>query len=347
MATFRKRSGGWRAEIAVLGTRESETFSTKAEAVAWAAEREVQLRRSDTSGIVGGKTCEEAFDRYRDEVSVHKKGARWEGIRLTAIAKHIVAGKKLGDYMVTNVTPDILGQWRDMRLTTVLGSTVNRELNLISHVFTTARREWKWAARSPTTDVRRPKDPPPRDRLISQEEIDRICFALAYDGEITNTSGVVAAAFLFAIETGMRSGEILSLTPERVSGLVAHLPRTKNDSKRDVPLSKRALEILSELPMPINSLPYFNVSDESRDSLFRKAVTRAGIKGLTFHDSRHEAITRLAKKLNILELARMVGHKDIRQLQVYYNETAAEIVKKTLSMDQNSQEISHYVILHF
>lgn len=328
MASFRKRSGGWRAEIAVLGTRESETFSTKAEAVAWAAEREAHLRRSDASGIITGKTCQQAFERYRDEVSAHKKGAHWETIRLSAIAKHVVADKKLGDYLVADITPDILGQWRDMRLKTVLGSTVNRDLNLISHVFTTARREWNWASKSPTTDVRRPKDPPPRDRLISQDEIDRICLALAYDGKITNVSGVVAATFLFAIETGMRSGEILSLTPERISGSVAHLPRTKNDSKRDVPLSMRALEILSELPVPAATAPYFNVTDESRDSLFRKAVTRAGIKGLTFHDARHEAITRLAKKLNILELARMVGHKDIRQLQVYYNETAAEIAKK-------------------
>lgn len=328
MASFRKRSGGWRAEIAVLGTRESETFSTKAEAVAWAAEREAQLRRNDASGVVQGKTCLQAFERYRDEVSVHKKGAHWETIRLTAIARHLVVGKELGNYLLAEVTPDILGQWRDMRLKTVLGSTVNRDLNLISHVFTIARREWKWAAKSPTADVRRPKDPPPRDRLISQEEIDRICLALGYDGEITNTSSVVAAAFLFAIETGMRSGEVLSLTPERITGAVAHLPRTKNDSKRDVALSKRALDILSELPTPSDRATYFNVSDESRDALFRKAVSRAGIEDLTFHDSRHEAVTRLSKKLGILELARMIGHKDIRQLQVYYNETAAEIAKK-------------------
>ncbi|MBW3508811.1 MULTISPECIES: hypothetical protein [Janthinobacterium] len=100
MASFRKRSGGWRAEIAVLGTRELETFSTKAEADAWAAEREAQLRRSDATGIVAGKTCLQAFERYRDEVSVHTKGARWEAIQLTAIAKHMVADKKLGDYLV-------------------------------------------------------------------------------------------------------------------------------------------------------------------------------------------------------------------------------------------------------
>ena len=113
---------------------------------------EAQLRRSDATGIITGKTCLQAFERYRDKVSVHKKGAHWETIRLSAIAKHVVADKKLGDYMVADITPDILGQWRDMRLKTVLGSTVNRDLNLISHVFTTARREWNWASKSPTAE---------------------------------------------------------------------------------------------------------------------------------------------------------------------------------------------------
>ena len=72
-------------------------FPTKAEASSWAAERESQLRRSDASGIVIRKTCLQAFERYRDEVSVHKKGAHWETIRLAAIARHLVAGKELGN----------------------------------------------------------------------------------------------------------------------------------------------------------------------------------------------------------------------------------------------------------
>jgi integrase len=107
-----------------------------------------------------------------------------------------------------------------------MSSTVNCDINLISHVFTTARREWSWASKSPTADVRRPKAPRPRDRLISQYEIDRIYLALAYDGKITNISGVVAATFMSAIETGMRLGKILSLTPEHITGSVVHRPRT-------------------------------------------------------------------------------------------------------------------------
>ena len=41
----------------------------------------------------------------------------------------------------------------------------------------------------------------------------------------------------------------------------------------------------------------------------------------------HDAITRLAQKLNVLQLARMVGHRDIRPLQTYHNETAESMAR--------------------
>lgn len=72
----------------------------------------------------------------------------------------------------------------------------------------------------------------------------------------------------------------------------------------------------------------FGLTASQKDSLFRKIRERAAIDGLNFHDARHTAITRLAKKLNPLELARMVGHKDLKMLLVYYNESADEIAKK-------------------
>ena len=72
----------------------------------------------------------------------------------------------------------------------------------------------------------------------------------------------------------------------------------------------------------------FGITVRQKDALFRKLCAKAGITGLNFHDSRHTAITRLAKKLTVLELARMVGHRDLNQLLVYYNESAEEIAKK-------------------
>jgi integrase len=72
----------------------------------------------------------------------------------------------------------------------------------------------------------------------------------------------------------------------------------------------------------------FTVDAASRDALFRKARERARIEGLTFHDSRATALTRLARKLDVLSLAKMVGHRDPRSLMVYYRETAADIAKR-------------------
>jgi integrase len=132
----------------------------------------------------------------------------------------------------------------------------------------------------------------------------------------------VAVAFLFAIETAMRAGEICSLQAGDVNGRVARLKMTKNGLPRSVPLSLRAVELWQMVP------DGFGITTETLDVLFRKARAKTGIEGLTFHDSRHEAITRLAAKLNVLDLARMVGHRDIKQLQTYYNATAEDIAEK-------------------
>ena len=67
------------------------------------------------------------------------------------------------------------------------------------------------------------------------------------------------------------------------------------------------------------------VDPDTAGSYFREAVARAGIEDLHFHDSRHEATTRLAKKLHVLDLARVAGHRDIKQLQTYYNRDAEEL----------------------
>lgn len=326
MASIKKSGSGWRAQVATLGVRESKVFSTKAEANAWAALRETEIRANKGTGIEGGHTVGEAFRRYEKEVSAHKRGHRWEAIRLAAIGRMEVDGVALADMQLVDATPEVWGKWRNNRLETVSGSTVNREFNLISNVYTYAAKEWKWVAIRPTTDVKRPKESRPRDRLYTDDEIDRLCFAMGFDlggnehvGTVTQR---VAVAFLFAIETGMRAGEICGLMPRDVVGRVAKVDSKTEAGNRKVPLSTRAFDLLNLLPAPAEGKPIFGVSSDSVDTLFRKAKKRALIVDATFHDSRHLAVTRLAKKLGILDLARMIGHRDLRQLQVYYNETA-------------------------
>jgi len=221
MASFKKSGKGWQVQIAIKGVRESRTFSTKAEAISWAGLRETEIRHEASTGISKDKTVGDAFRHYAKEISLHKKGHMWESTRLAWLAEQTIHNVKMKDIKLSAITPASLGAWRDKRLEEdkVAGSTINRDLNLLSHVFSTAKKEWKWITESPTSGVRRPKNPASRDRLLSQDEIDRISYALGFDESpaITKTQRI-AVAFLFAIESAMRAGEICGLMPGDVVG---------------------------------------------------------------------------------------------------------------------------------
>lgn len=311
----------WRHRVMVAGKRSSGTFDTKAAALAW----ELSLRTT-ASPLATTQTCADAFKRYELEVSRKKDGYKWESLRLAAFGK-----SALGKVRMCDVDASHVATWRDDRLSgknnkrPVQGSTVAREMNVMSNVFTIARKEWKWIDASPTTDTARPKENEPRFRRISEDEIARLCLVLGHaENAPTTKQQAIALAFLWAIETAMRAGEICYLAKKDVVGRVAFLPPEicKNRTGRHVPLSPRAVEIWKLVP------DGFGISSASLDAMFRAARKRACIEGLTFHDSRHEAITRLAKKLHVLDLARMVGHKDIRKLMIYYNESADDIAGK-------------------
>ena len=137
----------------------------------------------------------------------------------------------------------------------------------------------------------------------------------------------------------MRAGEILSLTWDHVNlaDRYVTLPRTKNGDSRQVPLSTKAANLLEKLRGPgipfAKAEPVFTITSATLDVLFRRARDRAAIdlpscKTVRFHDARGEAITRLSKRLDVLELARVVGHRSLASLMFYYAKTASEIAKK-------------------
>lgn len=324
MASFETlKSGRTRVFLSVKGKRKTATFATIHKARSWAWEKEFELSQPIEEG--SQITLGELFTRYADEVSPTKRGERWEIVRLQNFRRF----KRLCRIKLCDLEREDFEQWIDERLTEVKPSSVNRDLNLISHCLTQARR-WRLMSNMPLKDLQRPRNPPPRFRRISEAEQEEICLVMRYEENIplTMKRQYVAVAFLFAIETAMRAGEICSLTPARVDTVnaVAKLMETKNGHPRDVPLSRRAIELLNKLPEPENEHSrLFQMNPAALSTLFRKYVHRTTIKDLTFHDTRHEAITRLADKVEVLDLARIVGHRDIRQLMTYYNKSASEL----------------------
>ena len=344
MASYRETANGTiQAQVYVKGMRDARTFDTKAKAKAWAAKRETELREQAETGVDKGRTVRDAMRKYAAEVSPGKAGVAWEQRRLKAIEKVeiLLEGKvlKFADIKLHEFRAPHYAAYRDARVKLVTGATVNREMTLITHVFSIARKEWHWIKESPTADVSRPKEGPPRKRRISEEEIERVCLSLGFYGDNFATMKMqrVAIAFLVAIETAMRAGELCGI--ERVkprtewagrswlAGNHVHLGKTKNGDERDVPLSPRAKQLIELVPMTGPLLFGFDDAIQLQ-ALWQRARMRHGIEDLHFHDTRHEAITRMSKIYDVRDLARIVGHRNLNQLLDYYNPTIEELVAK-------------------
>ena len=305
MASFRKLpSGLWNAQVARMGVRMSKSFPTKAAAEAWAAQMEHEILARQRGQIIRRS--------LRDALQEAKAGQSHRNqVRLDFFAQSL----PFVDKWLEDVRPADFAAWRDRQLLGLKASSVNRDLNQLQGVLTRCV-EWGWLHKNPLSGLKRPKDPPPRDRVISWREIRAMLRALDWRPRKPETlQQEVGFAFLIALHTAMRAGEVLRFE-WRVK--VAHLAKTKNGDPRDVPLSRRAQRLVA-LCYPLT------VSASSLDALFRKARIRAGLSGFTFHDARATATTRLAKKVDILTLARITGHRDPKQLMTYYRTTADQI----------------------
>lgn len=318
MASIRKMPNGkWRAEVYKNGLRRSKVCLTKADAKHWAAQQEISLGPN----VALAKTLGDLLERYGHEVSPLKRGHKWETVRIKMFLRDPITRIKLAD-----LKPADFAGWRDRRLRDVSPGTVKREINLLNSAINTARKEWRWLADNPLSDVRKPTEPPPRDRLPTDAEIERMAHVAGDD--LTTATARAFHAFRFACETAMRAGEIVGLRPDDINreNRVARLRMTKNGQARDVPLSSAALALLDALP-PAD--PVFGLTSARLDALFRKIKKGAAVEGLTFHDSRAFATGRLAKKLNVLDLARVTGHRDLNMLiKVYYRESAADLARR-------------------
>ncbi|MGB6317966.1 MAG: tyrosine-type recombinase/integrase [Litorimonas sp.] len=333
MATFVQKGGKWQAQVALRvngkSIRKAKSFRNKREAQVWAREFEAGI----TGGTDSSDTMRQVFDRYARERSARKKGARWEVIRLDRFARDEVNGKPLGDFVIGQITTADLIAWRDMRRGKVADSSVNRELNLLRSVFTVARKEWQLIRVSPMDDVGKFTDPPPRSRRVYPSEIETLSGLLKLNVEPWQSKKqIVGAAFLFAIETAMRSSEILRMRNKEIRDGGVHIPTSKNDKPRFVPFTHNAREIVAKVRgdrTAPDDRPFL-ISDADRDSVFRTAVRASGIENLTFHDTRHEGTTRLARVFNNpLDLARVTGHKKLDMLlKVYYETSPQELAER-------------------
>ena len=327
MATYTKRSSGqWQAKVRKKGFPvQTKTFANKARAQKWAIQVESQM---DTKAFISTKLAEnttfkEICDRYIDEVVLTKKSAAGMTRSIRSICNHI------GDYTVASITPEILVNYRNERLKSVVGHTVRKDLLRIRRILVVASKEWGvYLPRgNPIDMITVPVQPTKgRDRRFEGDEEQRILKqAEIYGGEIK-------AIIQFATETGMRRGEIYDLLRGNVNieTRVATLIDTKNGDNRRVPLSPLAAKIIIDQPEQSNG-KVFSMRKDSISQAFDRCAKRCDIENMRFHDLRHEATSRFFEKgFDIMQVSAITGHKDLSMLKRYTHLRAEDLAEKLI-----------------
>ncbi len=270
--------------------------------------------------LQGPLTFKELVERYLASPEIKRQACYpWK--------VHTVQARLLplfGDRLIHTITPGMIEAYREQRRTapgfrgaTVKVATVNRDLALLKHLFSVAIRDG-WLEKNPVSRVKLEKENNARDRVLSPEEFDRLQ---------AHASPHLQAMNLMAYQTGMRRGEILNLTWNRVDlkGRLIRLAAedTKTNDARLVPLTDDLTTRLKDLYKVryLNEPHVFLVNGKSVQSIkttFHAACRRAGIHGFHFHDFRHTAVTNMRRAgIDHLTIMRITGHKTLEVFKRY------------------------------
>jgi integrase len=322
--TIRKRGDGqYHVQIRKRGyPTQTKTFTKEADARRWATiiesemERGVFISRSEAEATL----VRDVLQRYADEVLPTKRSQQSDRSRI----KTLVAA--FGDYHMVSLTSTLVAKFRDRRLQSVGPQSVIHEINLLHRALKTATMDWGIGLPNglPTAQVRKPSKPRGRDRRVTDIEISKILAA--------TRSVELKTIVELAVETAMRRNEIASLTWEHIDleRQTAHLPETKTDVPRTVPLSKAAVIALQALEHKEEGR-VFTMEAGSISQAFERACEphRAAISGVRFHDLRHEATSRLFERgLNVIEVAAITGHRTLDMLKRYTHLRAEDLARK-------------------
>lgn len=323
MATFRKRSNSWQARVQLVGyPDQSKSFKSYADAVAWARKLESEIDsgvHTHQSAINNKVLLRELLERYKSEVTCHKKHATAEAYRVDFWLRHSLASQPIAAIKSADIA-----KWRDERVK--LGrapNTLRLELAVLSNLFTVASHEWgyEWLV-NPTTKVKLPKLPSGRVRRLTEQELELV---------VSNSESMLLRNIVsIAVETGMRRSEIATIQGKHINLVKRTLliPVTKNGEAREVPLSPVAIKVFKS----INYQGFdkvFNITPHAITIAFGRACKRSGLVDTHFHDLRHEAISRLFEKgLSLAEVATISGHKTWTMLRRYTHLSAEMIALK-------------------
>jgi len=338
MAAIQKRGERYRVRIIRKGCiTQSKTFSSRSEAVKWARNIETQIdqglikqSKQQSSRILDkGVLFSKAANHYMDTHSIHKRIVKSETYRLQILIR------RWQDLPVVQIDkPAVLALRDEMLNKGRSGETINHYFNTISKLFQMLNDEWDLGIANPIKGIKRMSPSQGRTKRVNLE-----LESLLLSGCDQLALPLLRSIIQFAIQTGMRRGELMGLswTDIDLPNRKAYLHNTKNGDPRQVPLTRQAIAVLEALskdeervfPMGMDALrSQFNrLKDYAKGQWIGVGINP--FDDLRFHDLRHEALSRLSDAgLNVIELSHISGHRTLGMLKRYTHPSHEAIFAK-------------------
>ncbi|WP_207000037.1 tyrosine-type recombinase/integrase [Trinickia mobilis] len=346
MAYISQRGAYWRAEVRRRGYKPVyRSFDTKQQAQQWARRVESEM---DSGAYVDRTEAErttlrQALERYRREIVPEKRHPYQENRRIQRWIDNDLSHRTLA-----NLRGADFAKYRDERRAAGRAeNTIRLELQVVSHLFEIARKEWGMEAlTNPLKNIRKPSGSEARDRRLRPGEFEMLHARLSASGNLW-----AALAFELAIETSLRQGALFSVQWEwlDLARRLLHFPPTARGTENKgvppiLPLSSRAVAVFRHLAAiaegpearmtrsrfgPADVIPQrltgrvFGTSVNAVICVWKRTIKRASLDApevstLRWHDLRHEAASRLFEKgLHPMEVASVTGHKSMQMLKRY------------------------------
>ena len=279
----------------------------------------VKIQNLINEGTIGTKKIPDVtFEEVAERVIEYWQEEIDHPSRPATTIRH--ASKLFGGVLLRDITAWDIERYKNMRRKTVKkngqlisDTTIKKELQHLNRLFVLADR-WDLvpSGHNPVKKVEKPKENEGRVPELSDEDEKRLLLAC---------SPGIRPIVKFAIYSGLRQGEILGLTWDRVDikGCLVYLDKTKSGKPRHVRLCQTAVNILKSLHngsgeghMFVNPKTERPYTKGMRHSFEKAKKEIAGIEDLTFHDLRHVFASRLRRRgASLGDIAEALGHKSI------------------------------------
>lgn len=306
--------------------QETQTFDREKAAKAWVKKRETELAAPGAIAQVraGDPTLGAAITRYIEGQRIPLKGDKLSVLNM-------IAASELGELACSEVDSAALYAYGEKLSKRLAPSTVNGYFSYLDTVFGVAQLIWKYpldvaqikSARYALRHMGLTGQSAKRDRRPTLDELDRLLAYLRqrhlwYKGAMPMDRIVLAAIF-----SARRLGELARLEWSHIDVRRSKIrvfdmkdPKKKIGNHVWVDITPEGMRVLQAMPRTGDRIFPYTVS--SMSDAFKEARVECSVDDLTFHDLRHEGVSRLFEMgYSIPEVSAMSGHKTWENLKRY------------------------------